>query len=87
LGKRIKEGRMGNRDSASGFGVGFAVGAMLGVALGLLYAPRPGRETRAVLKQRANRVAVTVKSAAVKAKERAIRAKQAAAEKVQAVRG
>ena len=44
---------MSNRDSATGFGVGVLVGIAIGLAVGFLYAPRPGRETRAMIREKA----------------------------------
>ena len=43
---------MSNRDSATGFGLGLLVGAVAGLALGFLYAPRPGKEMRALVKEK-----------------------------------
>lgn len=37
--------------TGAGFGIGLLVGAIIGVAIGLLYAPRPGGETRAMVKE------------------------------------
>jgi len=44
---------MTDRNGGSGFAVGLIVGAVLGLAIGLLFAPRPGEETRQVLKEKA----------------------------------
>ncbi|RPH38834.1 MAG: YtxH domain-containing protein [Burkholderiales bacterium] len=33
--------------------MGFILGALAGVAVGFLYAPKPGKETRALLKEKA----------------------------------
>ena len=42
-----------SKESAAGFGVGLLVGAALGVAIGMLYAPQSGRETRAMIEDKA----------------------------------
>jgi len=44
---------MGEKDSGNSFLFGFLLGAIAGVAVGFLYAPKPGRETRAILKEKA----------------------------------
>ena len=44
---------MSDKDTASGFAIGFIVGAAIGLAAGLLYAPRPGEETRELLREKA----------------------------------
>ncbi len=44
---------MSDKDSGASFIVGFAIGAAVGLAIGFLYAPKPGRETRALLKEKA----------------------------------
>jgi gas vesicle protein len=45
---------MSDREGNSGFLLGFVLGALAGVAVGFLYAPKPGKETRAMLKEKAN---------------------------------
>lgn len=42
-----------SNNGASGFGIGLLVGAAVGLAVGFLYAPRPGKETRAVIREKA----------------------------------
>lgn len=64
---------MSDRDSGSGFTIGFLIGAVVGVAIGFLYAPQSGRETRELVKEKAER-------AAEKAREAADKTKVAAAE-------
>jgi len=44
---------MSNRD-ASSFLSGLIIGAVLGVAIGFLYAPQAGKETRELLKEKAD---------------------------------
>lgn len=44
---------MSNKEEFGGFGMGLLAGAAIGLALGLIYAPRPGAETRRMLRQRA----------------------------------
>ena len=43
---------MADRDGGTGFAIGLVVGAVIGLAIGFLYAPRPGEETRAVLREK-----------------------------------
>jgi gas vesicle protein len=44
---------MPDRDSGNSFLIGFILGAVAGVAVGFLYAPKAGKETRAILKEKA----------------------------------
>jgi len=53
---------MSNSDSGSRFGIGLILGLAVGVALGFLFAPRSGKETRELLKDKAADVSETVKS-------------------------
>ncbi len=39
--------------NASSFLTGLILGAVVGLAIGFLYAPRPGKETRELLKEKA----------------------------------
>lgn len=59
-----------DRDSGAGFGIGFVAGAVIGLAIGMLYAPRPGRETRELLKEKATDLAEKVKEGAIEAKKK-----------------
>ncbi len=45
---------MADRDSGNSFLLGFLIGAVAGVAVGFLYAPKPGKETRAMLREKAS---------------------------------
>ena len=47
---------MSDKDTGSSFAIGFLIGAVVGVAVGFLYAPKAGKETRAMLKQKAGEV-------------------------------
>jgi len=58
---------MSNRDT---FAFGFLIGAVVGVAIGFLYAPKPGKETRALLKEKAGEVMEKAKELAAEAKKR-----------------
>ncbi len=40
-------------EKENSFALGFLLGAVAGLAIGFLYAPKPGRETRAMLKEKA----------------------------------
>jgi gas vesicle protein len=44
---------MPDKDSGNSFLIGFILGAIAGVAVGFLYAPKAGKETRAILKEKA----------------------------------
>jgi gas vesicle protein len=46
-----------NRDSVAGLGIGLLVGAVAGLAVGILFAPKPGSETRQMIRERAVDVA------------------------------
>ena len=43
---------MAEHDETRLFGIGFAVGATLGLVMGILYAPKPGREMRTELREK-----------------------------------
>ncbi len=55
---------MGEKDSGSSFAIGFLLGAIAGVAIGFLYAPKPGKETRTLLKEKAGEGLELAKEAA-----------------------
>lgn len=42
-----------NNGRASGIAIGLVVGAVIGLAIGFLYAPKPGKETRQLVKEKA----------------------------------
>lgn len=44
---------MTEKDSGNSFLIGFILGAIAGVAVGFLYAPKAGKETRSLLKEKA----------------------------------
>jgi gas vesicle protein len=44
---------MPEKESGNSFLIGFILGAVAGVAVGFLYAPKAGKETRAILKEKA----------------------------------
>ena len=44
-----------------GFGIGLLTGAFIGVAIALLYAPKSGKETRQLIKDKTTEVVDTVK--------------------------
>lgn len=73
---------MAEKDTGASFAVGFLLGAVIGVAIGFLYAPQPGRETRAVPKEKAEIAAEKAKETAQKAKEAAVAAEHRVEEKL-----
>ena len=50
-----------NKDNAIGFGIGLLAGAVIGGVIALLYAPKSGKETRQLIKDRATEVMGAVK--------------------------
>lgn len=50
-----------NKDNAIGFGIGLLVGAVIGGVIALLYAPKTGKETRQLIKDKATKVVDAVK--------------------------
>jgi gas vesicle protein len=63
---------MSDRDSGSSFAIGFLIGAIAGVAIGFLYAPKSGKETRAMLKEKAVEIKEKAGEVTDKAKEVAL---------------
>lgn len=63
---------MGDKDSGSSFAIGFLIGAIAGVAIGFLYAPKAGKETRALLKEKAGEIKEKAGEVTEKAKEVAL---------------
>lgn len=63
---------MGEKDSGSSFAIGFIIGAIAGVAIGFLYAPKAGKETRAMLKEKAEELREKAGEVTEKAKETAL---------------
>ncbi|MGB9694566.1 MAG: YtxH domain-containing protein [Caldisericaceae bacterium] len=55
-------------DRGSNFFEGLIFGAAVGFVLGILFAPRPGKETREMLKERANEFASDAQNFAEEAK-------------------
>ena len=50
-----------NKDNAIGFGIGLLTGAVIGGVIALLYAPKSGKETRQMIKDKATAVVDAVK--------------------------
>ncbi|HET6477665.1 MAG TPA: YtxH domain-containing protein [Dehalococcoidales bacterium] len=73
---------MAEKDTGASFAVGFLLGAIVGVAIGFLYAPQPGRETRAMLKEKAEIAAEKAKETAKNAREAAVAAEHRVEEKL-----
>ena len=66
------------------FGIGLLAGVVVGLAVGILYAPRPGRETREQIREKASDVrdkaAQIIEDAKEKAEEIIQKAKSTAAQ-------
>jgi len=73
---------MAEKDSGTSFVVGFILGAVAGAAIGFLYAPKPGKETRALLKEKAIEAKEKAGEVAEKAKETAIKTEKRVEEKL-----
>jgi gas vesicle protein len=50
-----------NQDNVIGFGIGLVTGAVIGGAIALLFAPKTGKETRQIIKDKATVVVDTAK--------------------------
>jgi len=53
-----------NKDHAIGFGIGLLAGAIIGGVIALLYAPKTGKETRQLIKDKTTEVVDAVKGKA-----------------------
>lgn len=73
---------MSDRDTGSSFAIGLIIGAVVGVAVGFLYAPKAGKETRALLREKAEEVKERAGEVTEKAKEAAAEAKKSVGEKL-----
>ena len=73
---------MSDKDSGASFTVGFLMGAAVGAAIGFLYAPKPGSETRELLKHKAEEAREKASEVAEKAKETAAGARKRVEEKL-----
>lgn len=62
---------MSEKEGGSNFLVGFVIGAIAGVAIGFLYAPKSGKETRALLRQKASDVTSRIRGTSKEAEKRA----------------
>ena len=60
---------MSEKEGGSNFLVGFIIGAIAGVAIGLLYAPKSGKETRALLREKASSVTERIRGTAKEAEK------------------
>ena len=66
---------MSDKDAGS-FTIGFIIGAAIGAAIGFLYAPKPGIETRELLRRKAEEVREKATEVTEKAKEAAAEARK-----------
>ena len=73
---------MSDKDSGISFTIGLLLGAAVGVAIGFLYAPQPGKETRELLKEKAETAREKAAEVAEKAKEAAAQAKKKVEERL-----
>lgn len=67
---------MAEKDTGASFAIGFMLGAAVGVAIGFLYAPKPGKETRALIREKAEQARERASEVAEKAKEAAVKAEK-----------
>lgn len=73
---------MDNKESGIGFVIGLLTGAAIGVTIGFLYAPRPGKETRQILKEKTEEVREKASEVAEKAREAAVEARKRVEDKL-----
>ena len=81
---------MTEHDHSRSFVVGLALGAAVGIAMGFLYAPHSGKETRAMIREKAEMAKETAKEIIEEAEEKAkviiTEAREAATEIKEAVK-
>ena len=77
---------MADKNGGSGFVNRLVVGAVVGLAIGFLYAPRPGEETRQVLKEKLESVREKGERVREKAADVAEKVKETASEAVKTAR-
>ncbi|MBA7647576.1 hypothetical protein ES703_55349 [subsurface metagenome] len=77
---------MTSKDTGAGFAVGFIVGTAIGLAVGFLYAPRPGAETRELLKEKVTEAKEKATGVVERVKEAAAEAKQKAQAKMKGIK-
>ena len=77
---------MTNKDDGSSFVIGFVVGAIAGLAIGFLYSPRPGKETRELLKAKTEEMKEKAVEVTEKVKETAAEVKKKAQAKMEAAK-
>jgi gas vesicle protein len=58
------------KNNAKGIVIGAGIGSLLGVAAGVLFAPRPGKETRRIIADRTSEAAKNMRDSALAAGER-----------------
>ena len=73
---------MSEKDTLGGLGIGLILGAAIGLAIGFLYAPRPGEETREIIKEKAVEARDKATDVIDKVKQTAVEAKTTAQEKL-----
>lgn len=87
--QQTREAAAGVAGAATGAGagwvMGFIAGAAIGLGAGLLFAPKPGRETREMLKEKAMQVRDVATGAAEKVKQGAQQVGQVATQTAQGV--
>ena len=75
----MEQSDMGMQQGLGNLGLGFLLGAIVGVAIGMLYAPRAGADTRAMVVEKADVITEKVNQAVdlVKEKTSAVRRRAA----------
>ena len=70
-------------DSSFGFAMGILTGVVAGVAAGILFAPKPGEQTRKELKQTLDEIKEKCSPEIIQAKEQAMSAIKGSKEKIE----
>jgi gas vesicle protein len=76
----MKEETVMNKDNAKGFGIGLLVGAVIGGVIALLYAPKTGKETRQLVKDKVTELTEVVDAVKGKGTEVVDAVKESASE-------